>query len=127
MQNILTTTVDGRRLTIIPNGLSPLSNSFLISITHHGRHFNCAEQLYQFEKASFFKCYDTADAIYAESDPAKQKILGSLVRNFSLQVWANHIDHVMETAILAKVAAIHILLYICIYIVLCIILLNCKK
>jgi hypothetical protein len=49
MENI--TTVGGRQMTIIKDGLSPLSNEYLSLILKNFKPFNCVIQLYEFEKA----------------------------------------------------------------------------
>ncbi len=52
-----------------------------------GMTFNCAEQWMMYSKATYFKDYDTADAIMLTDSPKEQKSLGRQVRGFDDQEW----------------------------------------
>ena len=52
-----------------------------------GVNFNCCEQYMMYKKACLFKDLDSATAILAEKDPARQQQLGRTIKGFTSQLW----------------------------------------
>lgn len=55
--------------------------------TIDGIKYNCAEQYMMAAKAKLFGDFESLQAIMMTSEPARQKILGRLVRNFDKERW----------------------------------------
>jgi ribA/ribD-fused uncharacterized protein len=57
--------------------------------------YNCAEQHHHQQKALLFNDHETAAKIMTKSNPAEQKRLGRLVKNFNQKMW---LDNCYQTA-----------------------------
>lgn len=67
--------------------------------------FNCAEQYMMASKAKLFPCKDNDilfDSIMKATDPRVQKNLGRQVRNFDVDVWAEHARDIVFRGNIAK-------------------------
>ena len=81
---------------------SPLSNHFPSAFTHKGEHFNSAEQFIMVEKARYFGDQEAVLAIMAEEEPAKQKQIGKMIKNFNLERWQASAQDVILPGLIAK-------------------------
>ena len=54
-----------------------------------GVEYNCAEQYMMAKKALCFQDYDSLAKIMNSTNPAEQKAVGRLVKNFKPELWAN--------------------------------------
>lgn len=66
---------------------------FLLTDSDNLYDFNCAEQYMMAAKAKLFACDENEiifDKIMASRHPDEQKELGRLVKNFNVDVWAQH-------------------------------------
>lgn len=62
--------------------------------TVHGQLFNCAEQHFQWQKATHFGDYDIATRILATPDPKEQRALGGRVHRYNHLEWMTICDTV---------------------------------
>ena len=81
---------------------SVFSNFFQCEFRVSGVDYKCVEQYFCSQKADMFKDHTAYDEIMSESDPAKQKKIGSTVKGFNGQVWKTEMAKVMETGLKAK-------------------------
>lgn len=64
-------------------------------IDDDGVQYNCAEQYMMAKKAILFKDTETYKLIMSEENPAKQKKLGRIIKNFDLKVWNKHCSEIV--------------------------------
>jgi len=63
-----------------------------------GREFNSAEQYMMFHKAMLFGDKEIADKIMEAKTPEEQKTLGRQVKNFDVEIWAEHARDIVYEA-----------------------------
>lgn len=86
---------NGKKYILFFGYKCPFSNMYRSIITYNDEHFNCAEQIFAYEKARLFEpsvAQDIKNCTYG----AQAKKLGSRVRNFDPKIWDNHRELVMN-------------------------------
>jgi hypothetical protein len=81
---------------------NPLSNFYYSPFTMNGIKFTCAEQCYQYHKATYFKDTNTASDILRTVDPSVQKRLSKDIADYCEATWELVANEVMHSTILAK-------------------------
>ena len=80
------------------------SNFYPATFTGDGITFNCSEQYFMYQKCLLFDADNTEllKKILSSIDPAKVKRFGRQVNNFNEDIWKNHRELVMCSAVTLK-------------------------
>lgn len=95
-------TQDGKKLHLFFGAHSPLSNFYPSTFTLHGKTFTCAEQSYQYGKATFVGDDTRAELIANEVIPREVKKIGGQVRVDHKASWGEKGRKIMKDVLLAK-------------------------
>jgi ribA/ribD-fused uncharacterized protein len=78
------------------------SNWYIASFKINEMYFNCVEQYMMYQKAKLFHDRETAIRIMNTEEPAKQKMLGRLVKDFDDTQWVKYRLDFVKDACVAK-------------------------
>ena len=79
-----------------------LSQWYEASFVVDNINYNCCEKYMMYQKAIYFKDYETAEKILNTDEPKEQKKFGRLVKNFDENKWNEVCELIVYTANYAK-------------------------
>ena len=75
-----------------------LSQWYEASFVVDNINYNCCEKYMMYQKAIYFKDYETAEKILNTDEPKEQKKFGRLVKNFDENKWNEVCELIVYTA-----------------------------